>query len=84
LSGIHEELLSLPSPSYSDQILPVIIRIHPGLEEIRSILRPLINGRTVSENVELKNDDRVAIVPPIAGGNADVKLSNRSSQQSAI
>jgi len=68
LSGISEEFHSLPSPVYVDQLISVAMRAHPKLEEIRRILRVLVNGRSVSDNLELKEGDRVAVVPPIAGG----------------
>ena len=68
LSGTSEEIQSLPSPAYVDQLISVTIKAHPKLQEIRRILRVLVNGRSVSDNLELKDGDRVAIVPPIAGG----------------
>jgi molybdopterin converting factor small subunit len=38
------------------------------LRRIGKIIRPLVNGRSVSDDAELNDGDRVAIVPPVAGG----------------
>ena len=41
--------------------------LHPSLAEIKQTLSPLVNGKWVSEETELKDGDRVAIVPPVGG-----------------
>ena len=67
-AGASEEVRSLPAPAYVDQLSSEVMRAHPGLEEIERVLRILVNGRLVSDNVELKDGDRVVFVPPTAGG----------------
>jgi len=42
--------------------------IHPSLAEITQILQPLVNGKGVPEETELKDGDRVALLPPVGGG----------------
>ncbi|MGO9644922.1 MAG: MoaD/ThiS family protein [Candidatus Bathyarchaeia archaeon] len=68
LSGTLEEFLSLPSPLYLDQAFSAIVRAHPQLEGIRHSLSVLVNGRSVADKIELKDGDRVALMPPVAGG----------------
>jgi len=68
LSGTPEEFLSLPSPLYLDQAFSAIARVHPKLEGIRHIVTVLVNGRSVADKIELNDGDRVALMPPVAGG----------------
>jgi MoaD family protein len=67
-AGIKEDEFLLTAPALLNHLFSRVLSTHPKLGEIRVILRPLVNGRTVTENVELKDGDRIAIVPPVAGG----------------
>jgi molybdopterin converting factor small subunit len=51
-----------------DNLFSEVVNAHAKLQEIREIIRTLVNGRVVFENVELKNGDRLALLPPVAGG----------------
>jgi molybdopterin converting factor small subunit len=35
---------------------------------MKEIIRTLLNGQWAKENAELKNGDRVALLPPVGGG----------------
>jgi molybdopterin synthase catalytic subunit len=67
-TGTAEEELELTQPASLQQLFSRVIAIHPTLTEIKQILSPLVNGKWVSEETELKNGDRVALVPPVGGG----------------
>jgi MoaD family protein len=67
-TGTAEEELELAQPASLQQLFSRVIAIHPTLTEIKQILSPLVNGKWVSEETELKNGDRVALVPPVGGG----------------
>jgi len=67
-AGAAEEKLELTRPASLEQLFSRVMAIHPGLAEIKQILRPLVNGTWVSEEAELKDGDRVALLPPVGGG----------------
>ena len=67
-AGTKEDEFVLNSPAYVRHLFSKLVNAHPKLQEIREIIRPLVNGRAVSENVELRDGDRVAILPPVTGG----------------
>jgi MoaD family protein len=67
-TGTVEEELELTQPASLQQLFSRVIAIHPTLTEIKQILSPLVNGKWVSEETELKDGDRVALVPPVGGG----------------
>jgi molybdopterin converting factor small subunit len=67
-SGTVEEKLQLNQPASLQQLFSTVMAIHPGLTEIKQTLSPLVNGKWVSEDTELKDGDRVALVPPVGGG----------------
>lgn len=73
-TGIAEEKLELPAPARLEQLFSKVMSIHPALAEMRTDnkyleeLRPLVNGTWASEETELKDGDRVALLPPVSGG----------------
>lgn len=67
-AGTAEEKLELTRPASLEQLLSRVMAIHPSLTEIKQILRPLVNGIWVSEDAELNDGDRVALLPPVGGG----------------
>ena len=68
LTGTREEELVLSHPIDVNRLFSELMSTHPRLESIKGILSVLVNGRRVSGNVELKDGDRIALVPPVAGG----------------
>jgi MoaD family protein len=68
IAGITEEELELTQPTSLQQLLSQVIANHPNLAEIKQILKPLVNGKWMSEMTELNDGDRVALVPPVGGG----------------
>jgi len=67
-TGTAEEELELNPPASLEQLFSRVMTIHPSLVEIKQTLSTLVNGKWVSEGTELKDGDRVAIVPPVGGG----------------
>ena len=67
-AGIPEEELELTGPVSLQQLFSRVMIIHPSLAEIRQVLSPLVNGKWMPEETELKDGDRVALLPPVGGG----------------
>ncbi len=67
-AGTKEDEFELPSPASVDQLFSEVMNVHPELAKIKEIIRVLVNGRTVLGNEELRDGDRVALLPPVAGG----------------
>lgn len=68
LAGTKEDEFVLADPARFEHLFSQVMNAHPGLLEIRKIIQPLLNGRAVPENAELKDGDRVALLPPVGGG----------------
>lgn len=67
-AGTAEEALELAQPATLQQLFSSVVELHPSLSEIKETLRLLVNGKWVSEETELRDGDRVAILPPVGGG----------------
>lgn len=67
-AGTGEEQLELTQPVSVQELSSRVVAIHPGLAEIRQTLQLLVNGKWVSEETELRDGDRVALLPPVGGG----------------
>jgi molybdopterin converting factor small subunit len=68
LAGTKEDEFVLTSPPNLNHLLSEIMNAHPKLREIKDVLRSLVNGQAVLEGVDLKDDDRVTLFPPVGGG----------------
>jgi molybdopterin converting factor small subunit len=67
-SGTKEDHFELQSPANVDKAFSEAINIHPGLAKMRELIRPLLNGQWANGKDELKNGDRLALMPPVGGG----------------
>jgi MoaD family protein len=67
-AGTSQDQFVLRSPTDVSHLFSEVMNTHPKLQDIRERIRTLVNGRAVLDNVELKDGDRVALVPPVAGG----------------
>ena len=67
-TGVTEEVLELTKPAFLQSLWITVLANHPELGEIKKLVQPLVNGRWVGEETELKDGDRVALVPPVGGG----------------
>ncbi|HXZ90012.1 MAG TPA: MoaD/ThiS family protein [Candidatus Dormibacteraeota bacterium] len=67
-TGTAEEELELNQPASLQQLFSRVMALHPSLAEIKQILSPLVNGKWASQETNLKDGDRVALLPPVGGG----------------
>jgi molybdopterin converting factor small subunit len=67
-ANVSTELWPLSSPADVKQLRSDVMSAHPALAWINQSVQILVNGRWASENVELKDGDRVAFLPPVGGG----------------
>jgi MoaD family protein len=67
-AGTKEDEFVLSSPASVEQLLREVMNTHPKLQAIRETASTLVNGRVVLKTVELNDGDRVAFLPPVAGG----------------
>jgi MoaE-MoaD fusion protein len=72
LSGVAEESLSIAAPVLTGaELLGLIARAHPRLAPLASRMRLAVNDELVDTKlagVQVRAGDRVAILPPVAGG----------------
>lgn len=66
--GTKEEEFVLPEPAKIEQVVSQAMTAHPKLSELKETLKLLVNGRWAKENEELKDGDRVTLLPPVGGG----------------
>jgi molybdopterin synthase sulfur carrier subunit len=66
--GTKEEEFVLPTPAKIEHAFSQAMSVHPELCELKETIRLLVNGRWATENEELKDGDRVALLPPVGGG----------------
>jgi MoaD family protein len=67
-AGAKEDEFVLNGPADVKQLLHEVISAHPKLQAIIKTTSTLVNGRVIPENIELNDGDRVAFLPPVAGG----------------
>lgn len=67
-AGTAEEQLELPQATTLQQLFSKVMANHPKLAEIKHTLRSLLNGKSATDYTELKDGDRIAIIPPVGGG----------------
>jgi molybdopterin converting factor small subunit len=68
VAGTKEEELVLPAPARIEQAISQAITTHPKLSELKETIKLLINGQWAAQNAELKDGDRVTLLPPVGGG----------------
>ena len=68
LAGTSEEEFELDNATNTDYLFSVVLNAHPKLRGIKGIIRTIVNGRVILENVELKDEDHVDLLPSVGGG----------------
>ena len=66
--GKTEEEIPLVAAADLEHLLSEVFDVHPKLRELRQIIRTIVNGRVILGNVELRNGDRVTLLPAVGGG----------------
>jgi molybdopterin converting factor small subunit len=67
-AGTREDKIIVQGPLNLRRLIAEVVGTHPNLAKIKRIIQPLVNGRVVPEDTELRDGDRVAFLPPVAGG----------------
>lgn len=67
-AGTREDEIIVRGPLNLGKLISEVVGTHPNLVKIERIIQPLVNGRVVPEDTELRDGDRVAFLPPVAGG----------------
>ena len=68
VAGTKEEELILESPAKVEHAVSRAITAHPKLSELKETIKLLINGQWATQNAELRDGDRVTLLPPVGGG----------------
>jgi molybdopterin converting factor small subunit len=68
VAGTKEEEVVLQAPAKIEQAISQAISAHPKLSELMQTLKLLINGQWATTDSELKDGDRVTLLPPVGGG----------------
>lgn len=67
-AGLKEDEFVLTVPASIRHLFCRMLKVHPEMRKITGVIRPLVNGRLATDDTELNDGDRVAIVPPVGGG----------------
>jgi molybdopterin converting factor subunit 1 len=67
-AGRSSERLELSGEPKVAEAFSKALSLHPGLKTIQKVVKIAVNEELVSENVSLRDGDRVALLPPVAGG----------------
>ena len=68
LVGKNETIMLLPNECQSSTVIDVLTVEYPQMKEWRSHLRVAVNWEYVSYDHILKDQDEVALIPPVSGG----------------
>jgi len=68
LTESKEEEYELNNPTDMNQLIAEVLNAHPRLGEIKAVLRSLVNGRVVRDNIKLSDGDEITLFPPVGGG----------------
>lgn len=68
LAGLSGEDIRLPSGSTTTNLVGLVLRLHPDLEEVREIIHIIVNGTMITTSPILHEGDIVALIPPTGGG----------------
>ena len=70
ITNLEEEEINLNEAKNLDELKTYIIKKYPDLKKhmIKEILRFAINQEYAVDNTNLKEEDEIAIFPPVSGG----------------
>jgi molybdopterin converting factor subunit 1 len=67
-AGRSSERLDFSGTPRVAEALARVLGLHPGLKTLEKVVKIAVNEEITSENVLLRDGDRVALLPPVAGG----------------
>lgn len=67
-TGISEETVTVPDGTTVEELVSMLIDLHPALEGLRNDTVVSVNRGVGSGEVVLEEGDDVALFPPIQGG----------------
>ena len=70
LTKKDEEIIDINHPKTLEELKGYLVNIYPELKKhfLQDVLRFAVNQEYVSENLNLKPIDEIAIFPPVSGG----------------
>lgn len=70
VAGVAEETFAVAAPATTADLLAALVAKHPGLESVMRTCVLSLNQEYVGadEVVALKDNDEVAVIPPLSGG----------------
>lgn len=68
VAGTKEEQVELAAPARVENAVSQAVAAHPRLSELKETIKLLVNGQWAAGNSELKDGDRVTLLPPVGGG----------------
>jgi molybdopterin synthase catalytic subunit len=74
--GLEEETVELPSESTVGSAMAHLGERHPALRELARHLQLAVNHEVVALTTPLKEDDELALIPPVAGGSGLYRLQD--------
>jgi molybdopterin converting factor small subunit len=63
-----EEEVTLSSPAKVGHAIANVVSTHPKLAELMETIKLLTNGQWTTVDSDLKNGDRLTLLPPVGGG----------------
>src|SRR5262245_54150049 len=67
---------AIPAPPTVGALLDELSRRHPGLGGLRAALKVAVNQEFGGLDHPLADGDEVALIPPVAGGAAHIRITN--------
>jgi len=67
-AGKSSERLDLSGTPKVAEALSKALSLHPALRTLEKVVKIAVNEEITSKNVLLRDGDRVALLPPVAGG----------------
>ncbi|NIP33617.1 MAG: molybdopterin synthase sulfur carrier subunit [Thermoplasmata archaeon] len=67
-TGVSEETVTVPEGTTVEELVTMLIDLHPALEGLRKDTMVSVNRGVGSGDIVLEEGDDVALFPPIQGG----------------
>lgn len=74
-TGKAEERLEVPADALARDVFQAVIDRHPSLGPMRGRIRLAVNEELVPEDTPVHEGDEVVLIPPVAGGQSLVRVS---------